>query len=71
MTVVDDESGASRTIEFQHHVHEDTPEGIGEEMQEEYHISDTDRDLVTALIIESLAGYVPSHLSHVKCRGSV
>jgi WNK lysine deficient protein kinase len=59
MTVVDDEgsgAGASRTIEFQHHVHEDTPEGIGEEMQEEYHISDTDRDLVTALIIESLAG---------------
>lgn len=58
-TVDDDDDGGgpcSRTIEFQHHVHEDTPEGIGEELQEEYHISETDRDLVTAVITECLAG---------------
>ena len=58
MTTVEDDSrpSASRTIEFEHHVHVDTPEGVGEELQEEFNISDTDRDLVIAVINEGLTG---------------
>ena len=37
-------------------MNDDTPEGVGEELQDEYNISDTDRDLVTAVIEESLSG---------------
>ena len=61
MTTVEDDSqpSASRTMEFEHHKDVDTPEGVGEEMQEEFNISDTDRELVIAVIREGPTGSDP------------
>lgn len=65
MTALDEAHGTphSQTIEFEHHLDHDTPEDVGQELQDEYKLSDTDRTIVTAIITECLStvtGYRPS-----------
>jgi hypothetical protein len=49
------DSTISRTIEFEHNLDKDTPGSVGQELQDEYHLSDTDRNIVTAIITECLS----------------
>jgi hypothetical protein len=49
------DSTISRTIEFEHNLDKDTPGSVGQELQDEYHLSDTDRTIVTAIITECLS----------------
>lgn len=49
------DSTISRTIEFEHNLDKDTPDSVGQELQDEYHLSDTDRNIVTAIITECLS----------------
>jgi len=57
MTALDEAHGTplSQTVEFEHHLDHDTPEDVGQELQDEYKLSDTDRTIVTAIITECLS----------------
>lgn len=69
MTALDEahRTPLSQTIEFEHHLDHDTPEDVGQELQDEYKLSDTDRTIVTAIITECLSTVTGYDVLPVSC----